>query len=37
MNSKIIVRELTRLDRAALERHFLSLDTYDRRLRFGFF
>jgi GNAT superfamily N-acetyltransferase len=35
MKSKIIVRELTRLDRAALERHFLSLDSYDRRLRFG--
>jgi GNAT superfamily N-acetyltransferase len=29
------VRELTRLDRPALERHFLALDSADRRLRFG--
>src|SRR2546421_5709868 len=35
MQSEIIVKELTRLDRAALERHFLSLDREDRRLRFG--
>lgn len=35
MNAKIIVGELTRLDRGALERHLLSLDAEDRRLRFG--
>jgi len=35
MKSKAIVRELTRLDRPALERHFLSLGSDDRRLRFG--
>lgn len=35
MNSQILVRELTQLDRAALERHFLALDAGDRRLRFG--
>src|SRR5258708_20908471 len=35
MNEKIIVRELSRLDRAALEKHFLALGTEDRRLRFG--
>lgn len=35
MENKIIVRQLTRLDLPALERHFLSLDTDDRRLRFG--
>jgi len=35
MKSKTIVRELTRLDRPALERHFLSLGSDDRRLRFG--
>jgi GNAT superfamily N-acetyltransferase len=35
MNSKLIVKELTRLDRPALERHFLSLGGEDRRLRFG--
>ena len=29
------VRELTRVDRAALERHLLALDSNDRRLRFG--
>lgn len=29
------VRELTALDRPALERHLLALDTEDRRLRFG--
>lgn len=29
------VRELTRVDRAALERHLLALDMNDRRLRFG--
>jgi GNAT superfamily N-acetyltransferase len=36
MTSKIPVRELSRLDRAALERHFLSLHSEDRRLRFGY-
>jgi GNAT superfamily N-acetyltransferase len=35
MKIKIIVRELSRLDRPALERHFLSLGGDDRRLRFG--
>jgi GNAT superfamily N-acetyltransferase len=35
VENKIIVRQLTRLDLPALERHFLSLDTDDRRLRFG--
>jgi GNAT superfamily N-acetyltransferase len=35
MSSKMIVKELTRLDRPALERHFLSLGSDDRRLRFG--
>ena len=30
-----LVRELTRLDRRALEPHFLALDGEDRRLRFG--
>ena len=35
MKNKIIVRELSRLDRPALERHFLSLGSDDRRLRFG--
>jgi GNAT superfamily N-acetyltransferase len=35
MKNKIIVRELFRLDRPALERHFLSLGSDDRRLRFG--
>jgi GNAT superfamily N-acetyltransferase len=35
MSNKIIVGELTRLDRPALERHFLSLGSDDRRLRFG--
>jgi GNAT superfamily N-acetyltransferase len=34
-HEKIIVRELSRLDRAALERHFIALDAEDRRLRFG--
>ena len=29
------IRELSRLDRAALEPHFLALDRTDRRLRFG--
>jgi GNAT superfamily N-acetyltransferase len=31
----ILVRELSRLDRAALEPHFLALGAEDRRLRFG--
>jgi GNAT superfamily N-acetyltransferase len=31
----IHIRELSRLDRPALERHFLSLESEDRRLRFG--
>jgi GNAT superfamily N-acetyltransferase len=31
----VIVRELGRLDRPALEAHFLSLSAHDRRLRFG--
>jgi GNAT superfamily N-acetyltransferase len=35
MNAKIIVSELSRLDRGALERHLLSLGAEDRRLRFG--
>lgn len=30
-----VVRELSSVDRAALERHFLALDAHDRRLRFG--
>jgi GNAT superfamily N-acetyltransferase len=32
---KNLIRELSRLDRPALERHFVSLGTVDRRLRFG--
>ena len=35
MTEKIIARELSRLDRDALERHFLALGAEDRRLRFG--
>lgn len=35
MNTKIIVGELSRLDRDALERHLLWLEAEDRRLRFG--
>ena len=35
VDERIIVRELSRLDRGALENHFLSLGTEDRRLRFG--
>ena len=31
----ILIRELSRVDRPALERHFLALGTEDRRLRFG--
>ena len=31
----ILATELTPVDRAALERHFLALDADDRRLRFG--
>jgi GNAT superfamily N-acetyltransferase len=33
--TEILVRELSRLDRPALERHFLALGAEDRRLRFG--
>jgi GNAT superfamily N-acetyltransferase len=32
---EILTRELTRLERGALERHFLALQAEDRRLRFG--
>jgi GNAT superfamily N-acetyltransferase len=32
---KILIREMTRLERPALERHFLALGAEDRRLRFG--
>ncbi|HEX2197484.1 MAG TPA: GNAT family N-acetyltransferase [Burkholderiales bacterium] len=32
---QIPIRELTRLERPALERHFLALEADDRRLRFG--
>jgi GNAT superfamily N-acetyltransferase len=32
---QILIRELSRLERPALERHFLALDAQDRRLRFG--
>jgi GNAT superfamily N-acetyltransferase len=32
---QILIRELARVDRAALERHFLALGADDRRLRFG--
>jgi RimJ/RimL family protein N-acetyltransferase len=35
MTPKINVREISRLQRPALERHFLALETEDRRLRFG--
>ncbi len=35
MSTKIIVGELSRPDRDALERHLLCLDEEDRRLRFG--
>lgn len=35
MTIEIHVRELTRLDHALLERHFLALEAVDRRLRFG--
>jgi GNAT superfamily N-acetyltransferase len=35
MTTKIIVREISRLERSALERHFLALEPEDRRLRFG--
>ena len=31
----IATRELSRLERASLERHLLALDDEDRRLRFG--
>ena len=32
---QILIRELSRAERPALERHFLALDAQDRRLRFG--
>jgi GNAT superfamily N-acetyltransferase len=32
---QILIRELSRLERPALERHFLALGVHDRRLRFG--
>lgn len=32
---QILIRELSRLERPALERHFLALGAQDRRLRFG--
>src|SRR5688572_18144024 len=32
---QILIRELARLERPALERHFLTLEAEDRRLRFG--
>jgi GNAT superfamily N-acetyltransferase len=35
MPAEIIVAELSRTARSALERHFLELETEDRRLRFG--
>ncbi len=35
MQESIIVRALSRFDRAVLEAHFLALDNADRRLRFG--
>jgi GNAT superfamily N-acetyltransferase len=35
MPTHILVRELARLERAALERHLLALGAEDRRLRFG--
>ena len=35
MNPRNIVKELSRIDRGALEAHFLALAAEDRRLRFG--
>ena len=35
MSAQVIVRELSRLERPALEAHFLALGSEDRRLRFG--
>lgn len=32
---QVLVKELLRIDRSALERHFLALGAEDRRLRFG--
>ena len=32
---QVLIRELSRVDRAALESHFLALEPGDRRLRFG--
>jgi GNAT superfamily N-acetyltransferase len=34
-NMQILIRELSRLERPALEKHFLALGAEDRRLRFG--
>ena len=34
-DANVIVRELSALERGALERHFLALESEDRRLRFG--
>lgn len=33
--AQILIRELSRLERSALEKHFLALGAADRRLRFG--
>ena len=35
MHNDILVRELSRLDRTAIELHLLALEAHDRRLRFG--
>lgn len=35
MQNNVLVRELSRLDRTAMEQHFLALEAEDRRLRFG--
>lgn len=35
MKTEILIRELTSVERGALEVHFLALDAGDRRLRFG--
>jgi GNAT superfamily N-acetyltransferase len=34
-SSRILVKELSRFERPALERHFIALSSEDRRLRFG--
>jgi len=33
--NRVVVRQISRLDRPALERHFLALEAEDRKLRFG--